>query len=50
VFPLRAPAGWVQDFKEKHRIGKRHITKYISRKKNATFEGTVKKLNVFKNV
>jgi hypothetical protein len=41
-FPFKATAGWIQDFKKKHKIRDRHVTKYISSKDNATFEETVK--------
>jgi hypothetical protein len=41
-FPFKATAGWVQDFKKKHKIRQTYVTKYISSKDNATFDETVK--------
>jgi hypothetical protein len=37
-FPFKDSAGWIQNFKKKHKIRQRHVTKYISSKENTTFE------------
>jgi hypothetical protein len=46
-FPFNTSAGWVQDFKKKHKTRQRHTTKYISTKDSATFEETVKAAELF---
>jgi hypothetical protein len=47
--PSRISAGWVKDFRKKHKMRQRRVTNYISSEGNATFEETVKScLNVSK--
>jgi hypothetical protein len=45
--PFKARAGWVQDFKNKHKIRQRSMMKYISSKGNANFEERVKNTELF---
>jgi hypothetical protein len=44
---FKATAGWVQDFKKKHKIIQTHVEKYISSKDNATSEETLKAAEMF---
>jgi hypothetical protein len=40
-FPFYVSAGWVQDFKKKHKMRQRQVTKYNSSMDNETFKETV---------
>lgn len=37
-FKFTASLSWVKNFKKKHRIRQRHVTKYVSHKEIATFQ------------
>jgi hypothetical protein len=49
-FPFKASAGWIQDFKNKHKIRQSHVAKYISNKDSATFEKAAKAVELFKKL
>lgn len=47
-FPCKATAGWVQDFRKKHKIRQTHSKQYINSKGNATFEEKLNAAETFK--
>jgi hypothetical protein len=47
-FPFKASAGWIQDFKKKHKMKQIYMAEYIGSKDNVTFGETVETPELFK--